>query len=152
MKKIHIVPSNNCRKICNNNFFQLGRLPVLPIVSVLLILMVFSSCSSCSDGGKYNFQTRRDALSEYDKYLNKVRTITHTSTKDFGETLCEWHEISDIVYKFLVKDSVFSKHHNEANDFFIINDSIRTEMLRLTETWKYGYGDVLTIKDMNLYL
>lgn len=121
---------------------------VLPLFSVLLILLVFSSCSSCSGGGKYDFRTRQDAINEFHQYLLKVRSISHSNTKDFGETLCEWHEISDTVYKFLAKDSVFIKHHNVANDFFLINDSIRTEMLRLTETWKYGYGDVLTIKDM----
>lgn len=121
---------------------------VLPLFSVLLILLVFSSCSSCSGERKYDFRTRQDALNEYHQYLCKVRSISHSNTKDFGETLCEWHEISDTVYKFLAKDSVFIKHHNVANDFFLISDSIRTEMLRLTETWKYGYGDVLIIKDM----
>lgn len=42
---------------------------VLPLFSVLLILLVFSSCSSCSGGGKYDFQTRQDALNEYHQYL-----------------------------------------------------------------------------------
>lgn len=119
----------------------------LPILTALLVLLIFSSCSSCSGEGKYNFQNRQDALSEYHKYLLKVRAIAHTNTNDFGETLCEWHEINDTVYRFLKNDSVFVKHHNEANDYFLIHDSIRTEMLRLTETWKYGYGDVLSIKD-----
>ena len=61
---------------------------VLPLFSVLLILLVFSSCSSCSGGGKYDFQTRQDALNEYHQYLWKVRSISHSNTKDFGETLC----------------------------------------------------------------
>lgn len=89
---------------------------VLPLFSVLLI---FSGCSSCSGGGKYDFRTRQDAINEFHQYLLKVRSISHSNTKDFGETLCEWHEISDTVYKFLAKDSVFIKHHNEANDFFL---------------------------------
>lgn len=145
MKKIHILPSDFSSKVHQAPFIPFCRLPIL---SVLLVLTVFSVCSSCTDDGKYNFSTRQDALTEYGNYLKKVRAITHTNTKDFGETLHEWHEISDTVYKFLANDSVFSKHHNEANDFFLMHDSIRKEMLRLTETWKYGYGDVLTIKDM----
>lgn len=120
---------------------------VLPILTMLLALPIFSSCSSCSGEGKYDFHTRQEALGEYRQYLSKVRAIAHTNTNDFGETLCEWHEINDTVYRFLEKDSVFSKRHNEANDYFLVHDSIRTEMLRLSETWKYGYGDVLTIKD-----
>ena len=145
MKKIHILPSDFSTKVHQAPFIPFCRLPIL---SVLLVLTVFSVCSSCTDEGKYNFRTRQDALTEYGNYLKKVRAITHTNTKDFGETLHEWHEISDTVYKFLANDSVFSKHHNEANDFFLMHDSIRKEMLRLTENWKYGYGDVLTIKDM----
>ena len=120
---------------------------VLPILTIILVLPIFSSCSSCSGEGKYDFHTRQEALGEYRQYLSKVRAIAHTNTNDFGETLCEWHEINDTVYRFLEKDTVFSKHHNEANDYFLVHDSIRTEMLRLTATWKYGYGDVLTIKD-----
>lgn len=148
MNKILTVASIFTKNVGKMRLSQPYKLLVLPILLVLLVLMAFSSCSSCTGGGKYSFKTRREALREYDRYLEKVRSITHTNTKDFGEILCEWHEIGDTVYKFLVNDSVFSKHHNEANDFFIINDSIRTEMLRLTETWKYSYGDVLTIKDM----
>ena len=59
---------------------------VLPLLSVLLILLVFSSCSSCSGGGKYDFRTRQDALTEYHQYLWKVRSITHSTTNAFGET------------------------------------------------------------------
>lgn len=104
---------------CIIHHLQLLGNIVLPLFSVLLILLVFSSCSSCFGGGKYDFRTRQDAINEFRQYLLKVRSISHSNTKDFGETLCEWHEISDTVYKFLAKDSVFIKHHNVANDFFL---------------------------------
>lgn len=103
MKKIRIVTSILTKKVCNIRLCKSCRLPILPILSILLVLMALSGCSSCTDGGNYNFKTRHEALREYDRYLEKVRSITHTNTKDFGQTLCEWHEISDTIYKFLAK-------------------------------------------------
>ncbi len=147
MKKSAIPSPIHKREKNKDRLVSIYSNMALPILTALLVLLIFSSCSSCSGEGKYNFQNRQDALSEYHKYLLKVRAVAHTNTNDFGETLCEWHEINDTVYRFLKNDSVFVKHHNEANDYFLIHDSIRTEMLRLTETWKYGYGDVLSIKD-----
>ncbi len=147
MKKSAIPSPIHKREKNKDRLVSIYSNMALPILTALLALLIFSSCPSCSREGKYNFQNRQDALSEYHKYLLKVRAVAHTNTNDFGETLCEWHEINDTVYRFLKKDSVFVKHHNEANDYFLIHDSIRTEMLRLTETWKYGYGDVLSIKD-----
>lgn len=147
MKKVCILSPTHRKKRRNSYYVKTFSNIVLPILTILLVLPIFSSCSSCSGEGKYDFHTRQEALGEYRQYLSKVRAIAHTNTNDFGEVLCEWHEINDTVYRFLEKDSVFSKHHNEANDYFLVHDSIRTEMLRLTETWKYGYSDVLTIKD-----
>ena len=123
-------------------------LPILPLLSLLLVLPILIGCASCSSGGVYDFRSRKEALDKYHAYLHKVRSVAYSNTKEFGETLREWQEVSDTVYKYLAKDSVFIRHHNEANNFFLVHDSIRAEMLRLTETWKYGYGDVLTIKDM----
>ena len=64
-------------------------------------------CTTCSSGGEYDFRSRKEALDKYHGYLQKVRGIAHTNTKEFGETLREWHEVSDTVYKYLAKDSVF---------------------------------------------
>jgi hypothetical protein len=46
-----------------------------------------------------------------------------------------------------MKDSVFLKDDHCAERFTAIHDSIRFEFLRLTETWRYSYSDVLIIKE-----
>lgn len=120
---------------------------VLSVLLVLTVLLIFSGCSSCSGKDEYDFSSNSDALDTYKKYLKKVREVSKSNTKEFGEMLCEWETVNDTVYRFLLKDSVFTKYHNEANDYFMIHDSIRKEMLRLTETWRYSYNDILVLKE-----
>lgn len=122
-------------------------LSVLPILSLLLVLPILTGCSSCGGKDILDFRSREDALKVYKDYLVKVRKTDHTNTAGFSTLLREWKELNDTVYRYLAKDSVFTKYHNEAGDYFIYHDSIRTEMLRLAETWRYGYGDVLLLKE-----
>ena len=122
-------------------------LSVLPILSLLLVLPILMGCSSCGGKDTLDFQSREDALKVYKDYLVKVRKTDRTNTAGFSTMLREWKELNDTVYRYLAKDSVFTKYHNEAGDYFICHDSIRTEMLRLAETWRYGYGDVLLLKE-----
>lgn len=119
-------------------------LPLLPVFPVFTLLMILSGCGKQD---KYHFTDSNSAVATYRSYLNKVKATKTTDTKEFTAALKEWKEVNDTVYKFLVKDSAFVKYHNAANDYFLLHDSIRKEMLRLTETWRYGYADVLAVKD-----
>ena len=116
-------------------------------VSSLLFLLSLSLTRSCSGDNKYAFDDKEEALDMYHDYLKKVRDIPKTNTKEFGALLHEWQELSDTVYKFLDRDSVFPKYHNEAGDYWQTHNAVKDEMLRLTESWKYDYADVLLIKE-----
>ena len=117
---------------------------VLPILSILTFSVLLSACNK---DDKYQFTTSRSAVETYRAFLSKIKSVRTSNTKEYVASLKEWKEVNDTVYKFLVADSAFVKYHNEANDYFLIRDSIRKEMLRLTETWRYGYDDVLSIKE-----
>ena len=105
--------------------------------------------SACNKPDKYHFDTSRGAVETYRGFLIKMKATKTSNTKEFVVSLKEWKEVNDTVYKFLVGDSAFIKYHNEANDYLLIHDSIRKELLRLSETWRYGYDDVLSIKEMS---
>lgn len=120
---------------------------VLPILSVLLCLPVLTGCSSCSNSGEYDFKTSDNALASYQGYLTNVRDMKTINTNDFCKEINHWKEYTDTVYKFLAKDSVFIKDVQKTARFNAIHDSIRHEMLRLTETWRYSYSDVLKVKE-----
>ncbi len=132
----------NCLKWKYSNIV----LPVLLLFFVLLILTVWVWSPSL-DNGEYAFKTKADALNTYRQYLHEVQMTERSNTKDFGSLLGKWKEVNDTVQKFLAKDSVFTIYHNEAGTYFAIHDSIRSEMMRLAETWRYGYADILDIKE-----
>ena len=117
---------------------------VLPILSILTFSVLLSACNK---DDKYQFTTSRSAVETYRAFLSKIKSVRTSNTKEYVASLKEWKEVNDTVYKFLVADSAFVKYHNEANDYFLIRDSIRKELLRLAETWRYGYDDVLSIKE-----
>ena len=122
---------------------------VLPTLLLCLVLLIFTICiwQPWADKDEYNFKSKAEALSTYRQYLHEVLETERTNTDDFGTLLKKWKEVNDTVQKYLAKDSVFTVYHNEAGTYFFIHDSIRSEMIRLTETWRYGYGDVLAIKE-----
>lgn len=113
---------------------------------VLLVLSVLSMLLSCSGKDEYDFDGDESAINTYHSYLKSIKDVKTSNTNDFCARVNKWKEITDTVYHFLAKDSAIIKNHRIAVQFSDIHDSIRYELLRLTETWRYSYNDVLTIK------
>ena len=114
---------------------------------LLTACMVFPLCLSCSNDDSLNFRSAEDALRAYQTYLGGVKAMKTSNTSTFCKEANKWRETSDTVFHYLMKDSVFLKDVNCAERFTAIHDSIRFEFLRLTETWRYSYEDVLKIKE-----
>ena len=120
------------------------------ITKILKFLPTFALAAilgSCSDGGVYNFENGDDAISVYQQYLHEVRGVHTSNTKDFTAELCKWREVNDTVWRYLQRHPDYLNVHGHAGQFAEIHDSVRYEMLRLTETWRYSYEDVLNIKE-----
>ena len=126
------------------NTFKNSKHLTLKLCSLCLTVFLFSSCSS---DDKLDFRSSNDALRAYQDYLSSVKKTKICNTSSFCKEIKVWKEISDTVYHFLMKDSTFIKDLHCANDYASIHDSIRFEFLRLTETWRYSYEDVLQIKE-----
>lgn len=118
----------------------------LPLLLTAFILLV---CSSCSDDDKLDFKSPEDALMAYQEYLNSIKVVTKSNTNEFCKELNNWKEIADTVYHYLMKDSTFIKNIHCANYYASIHDSVRFELIRLTETWRFSYEDVLKIKEQS---
>lgn len=112
----------------------------------LLLITIITLCISCVEDGVYDFKDSKDAIISYRNYLHEIRDTKTSNTEDFISELRKWHEVNDTVWKFLKKQQDFNKSHSTCDEFVDIHDSIRHQMLRLTETWRYDYDDILSIK------
>lgn len=113
---------------------------VLPLLAFML--------TSCSSNDKYDFKDSSDAIETYHEYLVSVRNIKTSNTDDFSKEISSWKEVNDTVIRFLMRDSILQREHNVSTQLTIIHDSVRQEMLRLSETWRYTYADVFKIKEV----
>lgn len=100
---------------------------------------------SCSDSDLH-FETPNDAIGAYRGFLKEIEQCKVTNAKDFCQNVCDWQELTDSVYRFLQKDSVLKNNNQVAETFYEIHSSIRTRLMKLTETWKCSYADVANIK------
>ena len=118
-------------------------------VSLLTISVcsILSALVSCSEKDSLNFHSSDEALLAYQNYLASIKETKTSNTANFCKAIKTWKETTDTVYHYLMKDSVFLKDIRCAEKFSSIHDSIRFELLRLTETWRYSYEDVLKIKE-----
>jgi hypothetical protein len=91
--------------------------------------------TGCSSDGSYNFKTSSDAVETYHQYLTSVQT-SEVEYRRFLQRNLSLEEVNDTVIHFLMKDSTLLKDHNVAAQLSIIHDSVRNEMLRLSETWR----------------
>ena len=117
------------------------------LLPLFIAWIVLPTCMSCSDDDTLDFQSSEDALKVYQTYLGSLKDMKTSNTAIFCKEANKWRSTSDTVFHYLMRDSVFLKDNNCAERFTAIHDSIRFEFLRLTETWRYSYEDVLKIKE-----
>ena len=113
------------------------------LLPLFIVWIVLPTCMSCSDDDTLDFQSSEDALKVYQTYLGSLKDMKTSNTAIFCKEANKWRATSDTVFHYLMRDSVFLKDNNCAERFTEIHDSIRFEFLRLTETWRYSYEDVL---------
>ncbi|MEZ7762090.1 hypothetical protein O3689_02455 [Prevotella nigrescens] len=130
--------------IISSSLQGFGRTFLYALLPICVIMPLFVSCSS---NDAFNFKSADDALTVYQSYLETVKQLKTTNTASFYKEINLWKETSDTIFHYLMKDSVFLKDEHCSDRFHAIHDSIRFEFLRLTETWRYSYNDVLKIKE-----
>lgn len=113
---------------------------------VAVVCAVIFCCRNCGDD-KYDFHSSDQALNLYQAYLDKVRMVKYTNTKEFCSLVAEWKETNDTVYHYILKENAHQANDIPMFRFETIHEAVLNEMLRLTETWKYGYSDVLELKE-----
>lgn len=117
------------------------------IISILLLVIsIVWGIRSCSSAD-YSFKTKEDAINCFHTYLSEVRKTEAFDVKSCSSEINKWLEVRDTVINYLAKDSTFSTDSKEFKELEYINDSIRHEFIRLSETWKCSFSDIVAIKE-----
>lgn len=74
---------------------------------VFLISLASTFLVSCSSDGEYTFRSPDDALRKYQNYASFLHGETALDTDGLIDALCHWQELSDTVYSYLCRDSLF---------------------------------------------
>ena len=106
--------------------------------------LLLASCAS--DSSSYQFKDNDDALSCYHSFLSELRAKKNITGDELVSTVSAWTEVRDTVYNFISKDTTFHAHTNLPNAFFVIHDSIRTEMNRIAVEQDRSLKDVFMVK------
>ena len=116
------------------------------VVLFAMMIAIFFLASCATNGTDYQFKTNEDALTSYRKFLSDVQDKKKVSTEDLCGIINTWVELRDTVYSYISKDSSFTAHTYLPSTFFIIHDSIRTEVCRLAIEQDRTFASVLQVK------
>ena len=114
---------------------------------VVLILSLFWGIRSCHGSATYDFRTNTEAVGFYRDYLSSLRKIEKMDSQLFCSEVNRWRKTKDTIASFLSKDTTITESSMIVTSFRDINDSIRYEFLRLAETWKCSFNDLIRIKE-----
>ena len=114
---------------------------------VFLISLASTFLVSCSSDGEYTFRSPDDALRKYQNYASFLHGETALDTDGLIDALCHWQELSDTVYSYLCRDSLFDVNVHLSSSFSVTGDSIRTCLLMLSDSSDRSYADILRIKE-----
>lgn len=113
---------------------------------ILLTTTIFVYCS-CTEDSVYDFKNPNDAINAYQTFLNETKDTKTINTVSFTSRLCKWQEVNDTVWQYLRRQPKTDQTRDYINQIYDIHDSVRHQMLRLSETWRYSYNDLLAIKE-----
>ncbi len=99
----------------------------------LLFLCAMLIVSSCGGNRKYDFKTSDEALKEYHNFFLSIKGHSECNAELMTGFINQWHEYADTVLCFIKKDPAFTAHCGLSVRYDVISDSIRTELLRLTD-------------------
>lgn len=115
------------------------------VCALLLVASVAWGIKSCSSSD-YDFRCREDAVLCYREFLTDIRKTESLDASSFSSQINKWFELRDTVIHYLASDSTFNSQSEEYDEIQGINDSVRNEFMRLSETWKCSFSDLVAIK------
>ena len=114
---------------------------------VLIIKIVSTICVSCTTQNNTSFSSPDKAISEYQRFAQKLTEINQSDTNELVAYICNWQELSDSVFSCISRDPSFDAHFHLTAEFLSTSDSIRANIQRLACSQDRSLKDILYINN-----
>jgi len=113
-------------------------------IMVMACVTVLSACSEKNNS--FEFQNTAEAVSACRQVLSDLRGMKEPSIESLAKKASRWVALQDTTFSLMMRDSTIDSNSAIAIDFFMVSDSIRTEIERAVMEKKRTMKDILYLK------
>lgn len=137
------------RYICSTNNASYDTIMIQKITYLIIILtgIVGIAClSSCKKMAVYSFTSPQMALDACNEHYKHLALLESAGIEELAEIICDWHTLQDSAYSVLLNDTAMENADVLTEQFFILSDSVRSNICRLATTQERSLHDILYLK------
>lgn len=105
-----------------------------------------AACLFCSCTSHPSFKNSTEAIEAYKAKLAELQSYKDADIEKVADLTSQWQELQDSSYSVFSKDSTINLKSPIAMAYFVISDSIRTELTRLAFSQQRSLQDVMYLK------
>ena len=110
-------------------------------LTLALTALAFSSCTKHP-----SFQNSTEAIEACKAKLSEIQSCKDADIEKVTDLTAQWQELKDSSYSVFSKDSTINLKSPIALAYFVISDSVRTELTRLAFSKQRSLQDVMYLK------
>ena len=110
-------------------------------LTLALTALAFSSCTKHP-----SFQNSTEAIEACKAKLSEIQSYKDADIEKVTDLTAQWQELKDSSYSVFSKDSTINLKSPVALAYFVISDSVRTELTRLAFSKQRSLQDVMFFK------
>ncbi|WP_314722638.1 hypothetical protein [Prevotella nigrescens] len=108
--------------------------------------IVLAACLFCSCTSHPSFKNSTEAIEACKAKLTELQSYKDADIEKVADLTSQWQELQDSSYSVFSKDSTINLKSPIAMAYFVISDSIRTELTRLAFSQQRSLQDVMYLK------
>lgn len=112
----------------------------------LSLSIVSAACLFCSCTSHPSFKNSTEAIEACKVKLTEVQSYKDADIEKVTDLTLQWQELQDSSYSVFSKDSTINLKSPLAMAYFVISDSMRTELTRLAFSQQRSLQDVMYLK------
>ena len=108
--------------------------------------IVLAACLFCSCTSHPSFKNSTEAIEACKAKLTELQSYKDADIEKVADLTSQWQELQDSSYSVFSKDSTINLKSPIAMAYFVISDSMRTELTRLAFSQQRSLQDVMYLK------